>query len=49
MDVFAKEIRSLTAKDLHAQVQKLLKSPPTLAALGDIANIPRYDLIAKRF
>ena len=49
MGDFVKEIQGLSPKDLAAAVSKLLKSPPTLAALGDIANIPRYDLVAKRF
>lgn len=46
---FVNEIRGLTAGDLASSVGKLLKSPPTLAALGDIANVPRYDLVSKQF
>ncbi|GAB4821951.1 hypothetical protein N2152v2_008997 [Parachlorella kessleri] len=46
---FIDEIRAVKPSDISAAVGKLLKTPPTLAALGDIANIPRYDLVAKRF
>lgn len=46
---FVKEIQAVSAADLKAAVGKLLKSPPTLAALGEVAAVPRYDLVAKRF
>ncbi len=49
MAEFIDEIRAVKPSDITAAVRKLLKTPPTLAALGDIANIPRYDLVAKRF
>ena len=46
---FIDAIRKLTAADLAAAVSKLLKSPPSLAVLGDVAAVPRYDTVAKRF
>ena len=49
VDEFVKEIRGLKVADLTAAVSKLLKSPPSVAVLGDIAHVPRYEQIAKRF
>lgn len=46
---FVGEIRALSLADLKAAVGKLLKSPPSMAVLGDIAHVPRYDQVAKRF
>ena len=46
---FLDAIKKLTPADLTAAVSKLLKSPPSLAVLGDVAAVPRYDAIAKRF
>lgn len=49
IDGFISEIEAITAADIKNAVQKLLKSPPTLATLGDIGYVPPYDLVAKRF
>ena len=46
---FVKEIKAVTPDSLAKLVAKILKTPPTLAALGDIANVPRYDSIASQF
>jgi processing peptidase subunit alpha len=46
---FVAEIKAIKASDIKTAVGKLLKSPPTMATLGDIANVPRYELVAKRF
>ena len=46
---FVDAIRKLTPADVAAAVSKLLKSPPSLAVLGDVAAVPRYDTIVKRF
>lgn len=46
---FVKEIEALKVSDITGAVSKLLQSPPSLAALGDIANIPRYAEIERRF
>ena len=49
VDEFVSEIKALRPSDLAAAVTKLLKTPPSLAALGDVAGLPRYDVLAKRF
>jgi processing peptidase subunit alpha len=49
VDEFVREIQGLKASDLSSAVGKLLKTPPSLAVLGDIANVPRYDQLLKRF
>jgi processing peptidase subunit alpha len=49
VDTFTKEMQAVTPQDLSSLVTKLLKTPPTVATLGDIANVPRYDAIASRF
>jgi processing peptidase subunit alpha len=46
---FLAQIQSLTAADLTSAVTKMLKTAPTLAVMGDIASVPRYDIIASRF
>jgi len=46
---FIKEIKNLTPSDVASAVSRLIKTSPTLAAIGDIAGVPRYDIIAKRF
>ncbi len=47
--VFLAEVARLTPADLAAAVTKLLKTPPSLAVVGDAAAMPRYEAIAKRF
>jgi len=42
-------IDKLQVSDITQAVSKLLKSPPSVAALGDIANIPRYAEVERRF
>lgn len=42
-------IEKLTTKDISELVSTLVKKPPTVAALGDVANVPRYAQIAGRF
>ena len=46
---FVKAIQELTPKAIAEVVTKILKTAPTVAVLGDISNIPRYDSIASRF
>ncbi len=46
---FINAIQDVKTSDVKAAVTKMLKSPPTLATIGDIANVPRYELVAKRF
>ena len=49
MDEYVTAIRGLKTSDITDTVSKILKSPPSLAALGDIAEIPRYAEIERRF
>eukprot|EP00243_Klebsormidium_subtile_P001559 TRINITY_DN1274_c0_g1_i1.p2 TRINITY_DN1274_c0_g1~~TRINITY_DN1274_c0_g1_i1.p2 ORF type:complete len:243 (-),score=66.08 TRINITY_DN1274_c0_g1_i1:293-967(-) len=46
---FLKEIESLTMKDISNLAAKVLKTPPTVAAWGDVVHVPRLDQIASRF
>ena len=46
---FMDHIEKLTVKDISELVSKLMKKPPTVAALGDVANVPRYAQISSRF
>ena len=46
---FVDHIEKLTTKDISELVSTLVKKPPTVAALGDVANVPRYAQIASRF
>ncbi|PSC71302.1 mitochondrial-processing peptidase subunit alpha-like [Micractinium conductrix] len=46
---FIGEIRGLKASHLSSAVNKLLKTAPSMAVLGDIAHVPRYDQVMKRF
>lgn len=49
MSEFIDEIKAVSPKDIASAATKLLKSPPSLAVVGDTANVPRYDLVAQRF
>ena len=42
-------VKALTAKDLQALAASLLKTPPTLAAFGDVADVPRLSQVEGRF
>ena len=46
---FIKGMQELTPQDVSKLVARILKTPPTVTVLGDIANVPRYDAIASRF
>ena len=46
---FVDHIEKLTVKDISELVSKLMKAPPTVAALGDVTNVPRYAQIESRF
>jgi processing peptidase subunit alpha len=43
------QIDQVSQADIVRIVTKMLKTPPSVAAYGDIVNIPRYDQIAKLF
>lgn len=49
VEEFLNQIRELTADDLAKAVQRLLTTKPTVAALGDVASLPRYEQLAQRF
>lgn len=49
VDEYVNAIKQLKVSDVTGAVSKLLKSAPSLAAIGDIANIPRYAEIERRF
>ena len=46
---FLDVVEGLTEKDITGLMQKLFKSPLTLATMGDVSKVPRYDTVAKRF
>lgn len=46
---FINHIEKLTVKDISELVSKMVKKPPTVAVLGDVATVPRYAQIAGRF
>jgi len=46
---FLKVVENLTVKDIGTLMEKLFKSPVTMACLGDVARVPRYDVVARRF
>ena len=49
VDEYVTAISKLKVSDITGAVSKMMKSPPSVAALGDIANIPRYPEIERRF
>jgi processing peptidase subunit alpha len=46
---FIAAIQGVTTADITKAVSAMLKTPPTLATVGDISAVPRYDLVVKRF
>lgn len=44
---FIADVEKVTAADLQACAAELLKSPLSMASIGNIANVPAYDLVAK--
>lgn len=46
---FLKVVEKLSVKDMSALMQRLFKTPLTMASLGDVSRLPRYDVVAKRF
>ena len=49
MKEFLDAINAVQPADISKLVTKLFKSPLTYGAIGDIANMPRYEEVAKRF
>ncbi|KDD75602.1 hypothetical protein H632_c597p0, partial [Helicosporidium sp. ATCC 50920] len=46
---FFKALDDLTPEALAKDVTALLKRPPTLAAVGQVGGVPRYDVVARQF
>jgi len=46
---FLADVAKLSVADLSGAVAKLLKTPPTLAVVGDASALPRYEALLKRF
>lgn len=46
---FLDAIEAIQPADISKLVQKLFKKPVTYGAIGDIANMPRYEEISRRF
>ncbi len=46
---FIDVINAVQPADISKLATKLFKSPLTYGAIGDIANMPRYEEVAKRF
>lgn len=46
---FIAAIRALTPADITAAASRLLKTPLSMAVVGDVVNAPRYDAVARQF
>lgn len=46
---FLRVVEEMTVKDIKLLMEQLFKSPLTMACLGDVARVPRYDVVARRF
>jgi len=46
---FIDVINAVQPADISKLATKLFKAPLTYGAIGDIANMPRYEEVAKRF
>eukprot|EP00898_Chlorokybus_atmophyticus_P006707 jgi/Chlat1/7037/Chrsp56S06707 len=46
---FVKMVQELTLQQVTEAAQRLLQTPLSLASIGDIANVPRYDAVAAKF
>jgi processing peptidase subunit alpha len=46
---FIQEIEKVSVADVKKAVTEMMKKPPTMATIGDVASVPRYDLVSKRF
>ncbi len=49
MKEFLDAIEAIQPADISKLVQKLFKKPVTYGAIGDIANMPRYEEVSRRF
>jgi len=46
---FVADVTALTGAELSAVAAKILKTPLTMVATGDLRSLPRYSEVAKRF
>jgi predicted Zn-dependent peptidase len=46
---YAAAVGALTAKDVAGAAAALVKGAPTLVASGPLSELPKYDVIARRF
>ena len=46
---FIDAIRAVTPKDISGLVSKMIKTPLSMASLGDIASVPRYNAVQSHF
>jgi len=42
----AQRIDAVTAGDIQRVARNMLKTAPSIAAVGDLSTLPRYDIIA---
>ena len=42
-------MRAVKPSDISGLVSKLIKTPLSMACLGDIASVPRYNDVQSRF
>jgi processing peptidase subunit alpha len=48
-EILVQQIDAVTTAELRNVVANMIKTPPSIAVLGDPTAVPRYDLIAQRF
>ena len=46
---FLDAVRAVKSSDLAELVSKMIKTPLSMACLGDIASVPRYNDVQSRF
>jgi len=48
-ETLVSQIDAVTAADLKAVAEKMLKTAPSVVVYGDTTSVPRYDVISKQF
>ena len=46
---FLDAVRAVKSSDIAELVSKMIKTPLSMACLGDIAGMPRYNAVQSRF
>lgn len=46
---FISELMKVSASDVTSMVSSMLKSPPSMAAIGNLSCVPHYSNVARRF